>query len=308
LTAIIVAPHVRKSFAVYSAPATVLRYSLTSMARNLARLPVLDVLEELVARQVDAASQHRCDALVLEREVVLLAGLARKRMRIRSPLDLDVAVAQRGEAVRAVLAPVALVAHAHEVRSQQRTIAASTFSRGNPGQREIAVDCRANRGQAARELRQAMELVLVALRAPILVIAILLAAAHVAARRLQMALVVRADPDVGPCGRYGETANASERRGVAHGAAARVDVPELRRRAAARDAGLVIERVAKARGCEHRRDGLGRRIRFRRTGPVLLHRLGSNCRGRRAGFLPAARRCGQRCVDARVRARASRPT
>jgi hypothetical protein len=94
------------------------------------------------------------------------------------------------------------------------------------------------------ERQQLVELLAVALGAVLTVIAVLLAAPGVAARRLDVRARVGRDPDVGPGRRYGQPLDAGERLGVGDQAAA-VAVVGVRDAGAAPapDAGLIVAAV-----------------------------------------------------------------
>ena len=91
-----------------------------------------------------------------------------------------------------------------------------------------------------REFGEVVELVGVAQLAPARVVAILLAPARVAAGRLQVAALVVADPDVGPCRRNGEPADTLERRRIVHALAFRADIGERRSRCLAPQPRLLV--------------------------------------------------------------------
>src|SRR5690606_33095169 len=85
-----------------------------------------------------------------------------------------------------------------------------------PACRQVLVDAAAYARQAFGEIHEAFIFRLVAHLVPFRVIEILLAAARIASRRLDMAARFRADPDIGPGGRNGEAAYARQQLLVAH--------------------------------------------------------------------------------------------
>jgi hypothetical protein len=111
-------------------------------------------------------------------------------------VDLDVAVAQRGQAVGLVFAGVLVVADAHHGRFQQVDDGGQHFFARQAGQRQRAVDFLADQRQGLAELDHAFVLDLVARLAPFGVVAVLLAPARVAPGGLQVAVGLRADPDI----------------------------------------------------------------------------------------------------------------
>src|SRR4029450_11159403 len=83
--------------------------------------------------------------------------------------------------------------------------------------RQASGDARAQRRESTREARQAFELVLVPGAPPLVVIAVLLAAPVIVARRLQVSVRSLANPDVLPCGRNDERSDPRQRVLVADG-------------------------------------------------------------------------------------------
>ena len=78
----------------------------------------------------------------------------------------------------------------------------------------------------AAEVQHAIELRRISMSAPARVIAILLAAAGIAPRRLQMTVGLETDPDVFVCRRNGETADAGQNGGILHFASLRIQIEE----------------------------------------------------------------------------------
>src|SRR4030095_6065699 len=153
-----------------------------------------------------------------------LAGLPAKVENDLLAGELDVPVAQRRRAERPVVAPVPFSADADERRTHQLR-----RRREHPLLRELRVrkilrDAAPDPRQREREIVQRVELVRVALGDPHRVIAVLLAPAGIPSRRLQMAVRIRAYPDVLPGGRYREAADALERPAAADQTSARAGV------------------------------------------------------------------------------------
>ena len=124
--------------------------------------------------------------------------LPRNSKAIVLPFDLDVAVAQRGQAEALVVARVLLVADADQRGLEQAHDGRQHLLARQAAAAQVGVDARADRRQRAAEREHAVELVRVAHARASAVVAVLLAAAGVAPGRLQVALARRADPDVGP--------------------------------------------------------------------------------------------------------------
>jgi len=191
-----------------------------------ARLPVLDVLEQLVSRKVEAAPQNPREPAVGERHVVLAARLAAKAQADAIAGHLDVACAKRREPEAAVVAAIALLTDAHERPIEEPDHRGQNLASWQARRREVAGDGAPDRGQPGGEVGEAVELVQVAQGAPLHVVAILAAAARVAAGRLQMAVRVAADPHRRPRRRNRERIDARDLRGVGELAALAVDVAE----------------------------------------------------------------------------------
>ena len=229
--------------------------------RDAVRFAVLaHVLEQRLPRQLLAAAHDLRHARVLERGLVHHAALAAKAQPQRLALHRRMPVAQRGQAVGTVAARVLLVAHAHQRGVEQ------PHQRGQhlrPGRRaralaglQVALHPRADARQRAREGLEPVELGLVLQRAPVGVVAVLLAAARIEARGLQVAVGQRADPHLVVGRRYRQHADARELVRVAHPLAARVAVAKLRAVPQAPDArhvGVHVDQPVRDRR------GLGRR-------------------------------------------------
>ena len=125
-------------------------------------------------------------SLHVERE--RLAALAPEGEAQRRAVDLDVAVAQRGQAEGVVLRAYSSLPTRISVVSSSRTTVASTFSRGRPGRARSASTRRADARQRRAEGDHAVVLGLVAHLAPARVVAVLLAAPVVAAGGLEVAV------------------------------------------------------------------------------------------------------------------------
>src|SRR5262249_13288347 len=109
-----------------------------------------------------------------------------------------------------------------------------------PGPAKVGVGALTNLRQRLRKDHQSSVLDLVADLAPLRVIAILLPPARIAARRLEMAARIGANPHVGPRGRDHERADARQHGGVADAAAVLVDIAETAARANTADAGTAV--------------------------------------------------------------------
>src|SRR5437762_1123891 len=122
----------------------------------------------------------------------------------------DMLVAQRREAVAAVLFRVFLVADANERDLEQPDDRGDDLVSGDLAAAQIAVDALPYLRQGIREIKDAFVLRLFADLTEAVVIAVLLATLRIATRRLQMPARVRGDPDVAPGGWDRKTAHATK--------------------------------------------------------------------------------------------------
>ncbi len=209
---------------------------------------VVEELEELVAGKVVAALDDAGDAAVVEVDGVLDSGFAAEVEVDLRAVDIDVAVAQGGEAVGLVLAGVLFVAYADVGGLHDAEDGGEDFFAGHAGEGEVAVDALADGGEDGGEELHAGVLGLVAGLAPAGVVAELLAAAGVAAGGLEVGVGDGGDPDIAPGGRDDEGLNAGEGFGVADGGLAGVEVAEGFAVAEAVNAGGGVSDVAEAGG------------------------------------------------------------
>src|SRR6266852_387952 len=158
----------------------------------------VDVLEKLVPRQVLALLNDAGEAPVGDRHRVIDSALAAEAEEQFRTLDLDVALAQGGEAEGAVLARVLVVAHADQRLVEQHHHGGEDLAPREIARAQIAFDALADLGEDFDELEHAAEFRLVARLAVQGMVAVLLAAARIARSRLDVPFGVRAYPDVGP--------------------------------------------------------------------------------------------------------------
>jgi hypothetical protein len=182
----------------------------------------------------------------LHLDVVVDAALAAEAELDLAAVDLHVAVAQRGQAVGLVLARILVIPDAHHGRFEQVDDGRQHLLARQAGQAEGAVDFLADLRQRLAELDHALVLHLVAHLAPFGVVAVLLAPARVAPGGLQVAVGLRADPDLGPGRRDGQRLDAFQGGFVVDRLAARVEVAKAVALRLAADAGPVVEDVAQA--------------------------------------------------------------
>ena len=179
---------------------------------------------------------------------MLDAALAAEVEADGAAADIDMTVAQGGEAVGAVLLGVAGVADADQGFVQKVDHGGQDFLAAVFGFGEVLLQGFAQGGQGFAEREQAAVLVLVADLAPAWVIAVLLAAPGVAAGGLEMAVGVGADPDAGVGRGDGQGVDALDFVGVADAVALWVEVGEFATELAAGEAGGGVVDVVEAGG------------------------------------------------------------
>ena len=177
---------------------------------------LIEVLEEFLARQVLRAPDDFGDARIVQVDAVIFSTFAAKREVQRAVVNLHVPVPHGAEADRPVGLCVFLVADAHEGRLEQPDHRGqhlfATEARSLQIPRHPAPDSR----QRLSKRDGALVFGLVAHRAPVGVVAVLFAPARIAPGRLDMPVLLRADPDVRPGRRNGESLDPPERLLIRH--------------------------------------------------------------------------------------------
>src|SRR5262249_5443149 len=200
---------------------------------------VVAVLKELLARQVAALPDDSGKASIVELQFVRHAALpAEDEPHLRSR-HLHVPVPHRRQAVRVVVARVLFVADANERLLEQPDDRGEDFRARKARSPQVGVGTTTNPGKRAAEVDEAAVLARVADLAPLRVIAVLLAAARVAAGRLEMTARVGPEPDGLPRRRDHQRADTVQ---IAppHGLPARGDIPKRALPAEPADAGLLV--------------------------------------------------------------------
>src|SRR6266513_5385722 len=140
----------------------------------------VDVLEQLLPGKVLALLDDAREAPVGDRHRVIDSALAAEAEEQFRALDLDMALAQGGEAEGAVLARVLVVAHADQRLVEQHHHGGEDLATREIARAQIALHALADLGKGLAELEHAAELRLVARLAVQGMVAVLLAAARVA--------------------------------------------------------------------------------------------------------------------------------
>ena len=180
---------------------------------------VVHELEKPLPRQVLAALDDAGHGPVGHAGLLQHAALALEAQRQLTRVHLGMAVPERGEAVGAIALGILVIAYAQGRAVQQPDDGGHHGVQLRPARLEVARHRPTDGGQVAAKGAHAVELDLLALFLPLRVVAVLLAAPGVAARGLQVALGIGADPDI-HIGRWnGEFADARQCLGIAHGLA-----------------------------------------------------------------------------------------
>src|SRR5688572_14824608 len=140
--------------------------------------------------------------------------------------NADVAIAERGQAIRVVLFGVFPVSHANECRFQQTYDGGQHFVSRELLSAEIPRDASPKFRQSFPEDSHAMVLGFIACQPPVGVIAVLLSSPGITSNRLKMAFRRWAYPHVGPRRRNCEALNSLERRLAVDDVSVRVEIPK----------------------------------------------------------------------------------
>ena len=158
---------------------------------------VIDVLEQMLPRNLLAATHYSRDALIIDQDLVLHPALATEIEHGAAIADEgDMPVAKRRQAEALVIARIFGVADADAGCIQQTHHHCQHFFARQTGQCHVALQNTPQLGQLLAKGNHAFELCAVAKFAPFRVIAVLFAPASVAAGRLQMSARLHADPHV----------------------------------------------------------------------------------------------------------------
>ena len=240
---------VRKSFAVTSRPVISRRYVVDVVrVDDLATSACVDVLEELAARELATALHDARDAAVRHGDGVRDAALAAELEPERRAVDRDVTAAKRREAEGVVLLRQLVAADADQRALEQPDDRRHHLPPRKSRERDVALDVLANLPQHVAQLDHPLELRVIAVRAKIRMVAVLLASTCIARRDLEMSFRDRADPDVAPRGRDHQRAKSLDVLTLANDATVRIDVREASADATPADAGQRVRHVPKPRG------------------------------------------------------------
>src|SRR6476620_7031605 len=201
---------------------------------------VIQVLEQLVARQSATGFHEPGETAIVEIDFVFDAALSPERERHPSTIDRHVSISQRGQAEGTIGPRVLVVADADEGLLEQLHDQRYHLRLREAGSPEVGVRPPPDRRQRVCERDHAVVLGLVAYLAPARVIAILLPAARVPASGLEMPARVRANPHITPCRRNHQRLDALQIRSISEDTAVGCEVGEAASRSATLDARLAV--------------------------------------------------------------------
>src|SRR6185312_2396714 len=212
--------------------------------------PIVEVLEQMLARQLLHAANDADQAPVVQQDVAGLAALALEDKTQAIALAAHVAHAQGGQAVAPVGTGVFLVANADQGFIQQADQHGQDLVRRQAGPTQVTPHASTQARQGSGKRHHLVELALVAQAPPLRVIAVLLAPARIAAGGLQMAIGLAANPYLPIGRRYGQGADARQLPAVGDAGAIGIVITEALAAAYATEPGLFVTGVHQAGGTD----------------------------------------------------------
>jgi hypothetical protein len=196
---------------------------------------VVEILKQLVARQVATAFDDARESAIVDIALVAISAFAAEAEMNVAALNARMAIAQCRQPEALVLLGVFVVADAEQSQLHHAYNGSQHALARQPRSFQIFLDTRADQRQHARESKQLAVLGVVAYFAPARMIPILFASTLIATRRLQMPIRIAADLHLFPRRGYRQCADAFQRRDVAHQRAIRQTIIEPVARVAARN-------------------------------------------------------------------------
>jgi hypothetical protein len=184
----------------------------------------VDVLKQLVARQIAARLDDLRETAVLEIDGVTDAALAAELEAYVRAVDLRVLVAHGRQTEGMIVAGVLLVADADQRLLQQLHDGREDFLAWQPRFLQIGAGAAADARKLSRERNEVIVFGFVALFSPTRMVAVLFASARVASRRLNVAVGVGTDPHVRPRRRDHDRSDSLELGAIGNRAAVGSDV------------------------------------------------------------------------------------
>ena len=161
--------------------------------RHRVAAAILDILEQMLARQVAQPTHDRSQVPVGQSHFALLARLGAKEKAQRLTLHLRMTLAERGCAITAILPDVAFISHAERGKVEQANDRGGHLARAKPAIVKIAQHRAAKRRKRFAELLALRKFALFILRDESRMIAILAPAFLVGSKGKDMAIAPRAE-------------------------------------------------------------------------------------------------------------------
>src|SRR5262245_58443351 len=187
---------------------------------------VIDVLKQFVTGKVAASLDHSGQPAIVDVDRMMDPAFPAELKAHDAATYTDVPVAKRRQSKRSVLPDVLLVPDADEALLEKLHDGRQHLVAREAGEREVRPRATPNARKRFGERLHAIEFRLVAAHAPLSVIAILLAPLRITTGGLKMSAWMRADPDLAPCGRNSQRADAPELRRASDSLPVRADVLE----------------------------------------------------------------------------------
>ncbi len=165
--------------------------------------------------------------------------------------DLHVAVTHRAQTERVILFRVFFVADADQCGFEQPYHGRKNLPAIQATTRQIPCHVAANPRQCFSKRNRSLEFGAIARRRPIRVITVLLAPTHVPARRLDVSVRHRADPDIGPRGRNCETPDPGKGVPVPQYAPIGIAILDILSFLFARQAGFAVAHITQSSHSRH---------------------------------------------------------
>src|ERR1051326_4864490 len=176
---------------------------------------IVDILEELVPRQIPAALDEPRQTSIADPALVPHPAFAAKRETYRIASDGGMPIAQRGQPKAVVGLRIFAVADAKERELEQSDDSGEHALALRSAPAQMGVDALPDTRQHTAEHPHPVEFGFVPRLAPARMITILFASPRIATSRLDVPVRERADPHRCPRRRYGEGLDPAKRRKIA---------------------------------------------------------------------------------------------
>ena len=220
-----------------------------SRSHTLHSAGLVEVLKQILARESLASFHNTREARMGDVDEVAMSALSREMKANGRAGHADMPILEGRQAVGTVRMRVNPIPDPHCTDLEQADQNSQHAFTAQPRLPKISADLSTNRWQCATEGDHAIVLGPIALGSPTRMIPILFASTGVASRGLQMAIGVRGDPDLAPCGRNHNRTDANQRLSVPHYMIVSVNVSKASSCLHPANAWHVVAHMAKAGGC-----------------------------------------------------------